>query len=56
MAKKKNQTIKCDVESCKHCDCDHLECTLNEIKVANQKKEASCEEDTICSSFDCRKE
>ncbi len=51
--KKDNKKIKCDVESCKHNDCECKNCTLDEIKVSAQgdKKEA-CKKETICDSYE----
>ncbi len=52
----KNQKIGCDVESCKHCNCDDHECLLKEIKVSNDCKCADSKKDTICDSFDKRED
>ncbi len=60
MAKKKdeniNKSIKCDVESCQHNDCDCGCCTLDEIKVSCQcaSDEAEEKDVTICDSFECK--
>lgn len=44
------QKIKCTVHDCKHCNCDHDCCKLEEIKVCDcspeKKKEA-----TMCDSY-----
>lgn len=50
--KKQNQKIGCEVESCKHLNCDEHICSLNEIKVANKNGQADCKEETICDSYD----
>jgi hypothetical protein len=44
------QCIKCDVHSCKHCDCDCNCCTLKEIKVCNCNS-ANDKEATMCDSY-----
>lgn len=53
MSKKKNSSIKCDVESCKHNECDC--CSLDEIQVSCtcDHNEAEDKEATICESFEC---
>ena len=43
---KKKQTIKCDVHTCEHCNCDCNMCNLEEIEVKNQNKD-----ETICSNY-----
>ena len=48
---KKKQTIKCDVHSCEHCNCDSDMCNLEEIEVKNQDEEATEKDETICSSY-----
>lgn len=48
---KKNQTIHCDVKSCKHHkDC---KCELDEIKVGSScdDNNAKYKDETICSNF-----
>lgn len=54
--KKKNQKIKCDVESCKHNNCDEMVCELSEIKVGCGCKCPNCKDDTVCDSFEEEKE
>lgn len=48
---KKKQMIKCDVHTCKHCDCKSDVCNLEEIKVENQLNDATNKDETICSSY-----
>lgn len=48
---KENQNIKCDVHSCKHCNCDENHCDLREIEVKNQSGFATDEKETLCSSY-----
>ena len=51
--KKENQTIKCDVHSCVHCNCDENVCKLREIEVQKQcgcDSPCTCRE-TVCGSF-----
>ena len=50
--KKKNQKIKCNVEACKHNDCDNKECQLNEIKVVCSCCNPNCKDETICDNFE----
>ena len=33
---KEKQNIKCDVHSCKHCNCDEDHCGLREVEIKNQ--------------------
>ena len=49
-----NQTIKCDVESCKYNNTDNYECELDEIKVSCNcaNDDCTCSEETICDSFE----
>ncbi len=51
--KDNNQTIKCDVESCKYND-EEGTCELEEIQVGcdcdNDK--CACSEETVCQSFE----
>ncbi len=49
---KKNQTIKCNVETCRHNDCDKMVCQLDEIKVDCGCDDPNCKADTICDSFE----
>ncbi len=50
-----NKKIKCDVTSCKHCDCDKKCCELDKIKICNctdyDAMDADC---TMCDSFECK--
>lgn len=54
--KESNQKIGCEVESCKHCNCDKHECLLQEIKVANDCNCVDCKQDTLCDSYDKRED
>ena len=45
-----NQKIKCDVYSCRYCNCDTNKCMLNEIKVSNINNDMK-KEDTMCSNY-----
>lgn len=49
-AMENNQTIKCDVYSCKHCNCDECICMLNEIKVSNKSNDMK-KEATMCANY-----
>lgn len=50
------QKIKCNVENCKHCDCEEKVCKLKEIKVCNCGCDEACEcDETMCGSFKERK-
>lgn len=53
---KDKQNIKCDVHSCKYCDCEENHCDLKEIKIKNQSGLAMTEEGTLCSSYKLDKE
>jgi len=54
--KKKNQNIKCNVDSCRYNDCDHNACCLDEIKVGCCGCDnPNCREDTACDSFEEKK-
>ena len=49
-------TIKCDVETCKHNNCEKGCCELEEVKISctcNNDECKNCEE-TICASFENR--
>lgn len=50
MSKDENQTIKCSVEDCKHCDCEKQVCELKKIKIANCDG-CGCKETTMCDSY-----
>ncbi len=45
-----NQTIKCNVATCKHYDRANV-CTLNSIVVGNTNCDAKCSRETECDSF-----
>ena len=47
---KNGQIIKCNVYSCKYCNCDSLTCMLNEIKVSNSSNNMK-KEGTMCSNY-----
>ena len=49
---KEKQNIKCDVHSCKHCNCDEDYCGLREVEIKNQSGVAKDEKETICSSYE----
>lgn len=52
---KKNQKIKCDVDSCCYNDIDHSLCNLQEIKVCSCNcNDVSCKSETICDSFEAK--
>lgn len=52
--KKKNQKIKCEVDSCKYNDsCKN--CSLDEIKVSCNCGNPNCKDETICDSFEEQK-
>lgn len=53
---KKNQKIMCDVDTCKHNDCNNQICLLSAIKICCDCEDASCKSDTICDSFEETKE
>lgn len=46
-------TIKCDVATCKHNNCDNDCCELNEVKISSTCDGDCCKktEETICQSF-----
>lgn len=48
--KKNEQTIKCSVHDCKHCDCDEDMCNLDKIKVCNCRGDGD-KETTMCDSY-----
>lgn len=48
---KKDQTIKCNVYDCKHCDVDNITCSLKEIKISSCNKNL-----TMCSNYKARKD
>lgn len=50
----KDKNIRCNVHSCKHCNCNEDLCKLREIEI---KKQSGCSnpcdaKETICSSFE----
>ncbi len=48
----KNNSIKCDVESCEYNDSNENCCTLKEIKVScNCEPDCARKKETICDSF-----
>ena len=52
--KTSNDSIKCNVESCKHNNCDEGTCTLEEIEISCTCDNCDCsnEDETICRSFE----
>ena len=44
------QKIKCDVYSCKYCDCDKNKCTLEEIRISNKSNDTN-KDATLCDSY-----
>ena len=48
--KDNEQTIKCSVHDCKHCDCDDNKCKLDKIKVCNCSGDGG-KETTMCDSY-----
>ena len=54
--KKKDQNIKCNVDSCKYNDCSDNKCNLSEIKIGCNCGDVQCKEDTICDSYKEKKE
>ncbi len=50
---KKNSSIKCDVTSCIHNNCDVNYCKLNEIKVSCNccGDDVNNKDETICNSY-----
>ena len=48
---KENKSIKCDVESCKYCDCKKKYCVRSSIKVSNCNNEDGFKEFTMCDSY-----
>jgi len=51
-----NASIGCDVKDCRyHCQSRQY-CSLDSIHVANQNGAAHRAQDTVCGSFECRKE
>lgn len=53
---KEKQNIKCEVHSCKYCNCDDDHCDLREIEVKNQSGLATDKDETVCSSYKLDKE
>lgn len=47
-----NQSIKCNVGSCKHHNCEDY-CCLQDIQVGTDTKEAKAKYETECMSFEC---
>ena len=56
MKKENKQNIKCDVHTCKYCNCDCDVCELREIEIKNQCGcgPATDKNQTICSSYKIR--
>lgn len=56
--KKGNGNISCDVETCKHNNCEDGMCELESIQVTCtcNNDECECTESTICDSFECSNE
>lgn len=52
MKSNSNTSIKCNVESCKHHNCENY-CCLNDINVGSDTKEAKAKYETECMSFEC---
>lgn len=52
--KKTNNSIKCDVESCKYNDCEANECELDEVKIGCSCNNDNCTStsETKCESFE----
>ena len=50
-----NLNIKCDVKSCKFCDCENNYCIRKEIKVCNQSKDCT-KQATMCDSYKPKKD
>lgn len=51
MSDKKNQCIRCNVNSCKnHCDCDNY-CSLDAIVVGTHEDDPAMNQCTDCRSF-----
>lgn len=46
-----NKSIKCGVDSCKHYSKEH--CSLNDITVGQESREAKNCHETACMSFEC---
>jgi len=55
MKKEKKQTIKCDVDTCKHLNGNNELCNLDEIKVSTCNDEIE-KEATICDSYKPKKD
>lgn len=53
--KDNEQTIKCSVHDCKHCDCDDNKCKLDKIKVCNCNGDGG-KETTMCDSYKEKKQ
>lgn len=51
--KKENSSIKCDVKSCEHNNCNMNCCMLDEIKVSCccNSEDVNNKDETICSSY-----
>ena len=53
--KKNHQSIKCNVDTCKHNDCKSKMCQLDVIKIGSCNGCTNCKDDTICDSFEDNK-
>ena len=53
--KEGNGNISCDVETCKHNNCEDGMCELESIQVTCtcNNDECECTESTVCDSFEC---
>ena len=48
---KDKQNIKCEVHSCRYCNCDENTRDLREVEIRNQSGLATEKKETICSSY-----
>lgn len=56
MKKNENNTIKCNVHECEHCNCECDLCNLEKINVCTCNcKNCDCKEETMCASFKKKK-
>lgn len=56
--KDSNESIKCNVESCKHNNCEEGTCALDEVEIDCTCNNCDCskEDETICKSFEATEE
>ena len=47
----RNKSIRCDVETCKYCDCKKKYCMLPSISVVNSKDNSGSKEFAMCDSY-----